>query len=393
MRLPVTTDLKTRLSNTTKDARLINALTEAKADGQNARKRPGMINTQYDYAGHQGFIGLNGLVYLVYDDKFELGGLLWLPWWSYSVGDVVSHDGELWESTGATVGTEPPGTGWIAYVPSVPGWDIVGSSLPKDLSYYLANALATSSGINLLTGENQKSYQSTDGATWSAGTTWTGTGYNFGVSGGWSDGTTMWHCVCFSSTLYVDKTTYSAFTGLGSSAIGGGLLSDYAEPELYKIGSTLYARVSNTGSVARFVSSADGAISWSTITSDLPFADFSKIVIMGSTAYSIPAGGGGGKKVYSSTDFSTWTLVTSDWGLGTETIRSVAKQNYGSKIVVLLSSDDVATTTDGATWTKSTFTTHTIPPAFTPKCLCQYAGDWYALGQNSWAKLPASRVP
>lgn len=395
MRVPLPTDFAARLSSASKDARMINGLSEEKSSGLVVLNRPGLVDTGYDYSQGQGLLGLNGLLYLAYGDKFELGGLFWLPWWTYSVGDVVSYEGALWISTGAAAGVAPPGTGWSAYSPSVPGWTIVGSSIPNDLDYYLADCLVTSSGINFLTGATQRSYQSSDGATWSSYTNWSGSGTYYGIAQGWSDGTTMWHCVCSNTgtlDLYVDKTAYSSFTLVGAGTIGAGVLADQDEPETYKIGSTLYARATNSGSVARFLSSPDGAISWTLITSNLPYADCSAIVVMGSTAYSIPPGSSG-KKVYSSTDFATWTLLTSDWGLGTETLRVVAKHNYGSKIVVLLSSDDVATTTDGIAWTKSSFSSHNIPPVFIPKALCQYSGDWYALGHYSWAKLLASSVP
>lgn len=394
MRVPLPTDFVARLSSAFLDARMVNGLKEGKESGAVVLNRPGLVDTGYDYVSGQGMVGLNGLLYLVYDDKFELGGLLWLPWWSYSTGDVVSYNGALWSYSGASVGQAPGTGGWVAYVPSVPGWVIVGSSLPVDISYYLAYALSTSSGIALLTGATQKSYLSSDGATWSGSTSWTGIGSYLGVAQGWSDGTTMWHCFCLNPDLYVEKTTYSAFSMVaGTRTISGGLLSDYDEPELYKIGTTLFARVADSGTVAQFVTSSDSSLSWSTVTSDLPHADFSYIVVMGSTAYSIPPGSGSGKKVYSSTDFAAWTLLTSDWGLGTETPACVAKQDYGSKIVVLLSSDNVATSTDGSSWAVSSYSSHPIPPAFVPKALCQLSGDWYALGDTSWAKLDASKVP
>ena len=114
---------------------------------------------------------------------------------------------------------------------------------------------------------------------------------------------------------------------------------------------------------------------------------------MGSTAYSIPRGDTYGKKVYSSTDFITWTLLTSDWGLGTNTVAAVAQHAYSGKIVVLLVTDDVAVSSDGITWTKSNYSSHVIPTNFGPQAFFQFGADWYAAGDLKWAKLLGSQVP
>lgn len=90
MRLPVTTDLKTRLSNTTKDARLVNALIEQKADGPNARKRPGMIATGWDFTSPQGIgLGLGGLTAMIYSDTLELIDVDSPPPPPVYIGDLV----------------------------------------------------------------------------------------------------------------------------------------------------------------------------------------------------------------------------------------------------------------------------------------------------------------
>jgi hypothetical protein len=73
MRLPVTTDLRTRLGNSTKDSRLVNATVEKKSDGMNVRKRPGMISTGYNFTSTQVLGFLLDKLALIHDDILEIG--------------------------------------------------------------------------------------------------------------------------------------------------------------------------------------------------------------------------------------------------------------------------------------------------------------------------------
>lgn len=118
MRLPVATDLKTRLGSTTKDARMVNALVEQKSDGMNIRKRPGMLATGWDFTSAQGLgLGLNGLAALVYSDTFEL----------IDVGSpiVAIHIGDLYGGYYAMVDnpSTSPGAGDAYWSISAPGAD------------------------------------------------------------------------------------------------------------------------------------------------------------------------------------------------------------------------------------------------------------------------------
>ena len=405
MRLDLATDLRARIGAPDKDARLTNAFVEVNSGPLAAknsayptkketcvRKRPGCVETDYNYTTAQGMVGAGGLLYMIYGDYLAS---VWVPGATYSTGDVVAYHGVLWDYSGATSGESPSDGGWTLKTADA-GWEMVGSSLPESVLPAYNGAAATTSGVIVSSTNTQNSYISTDGATWSSASPWTGTGLFTGVRNGWSDGTYVWHALGMEPVYWeigIDKTTLSAMTYAGSGVVDPHFVEDFDQPELYKIGSTLFVRGVNSGTVAQFVSSPDSAISWTLITSNLPHADCSKIVVMGSTAYSIPPGGASGTKVYASTDFATWTIITSDWGLGSEETWLVAKQNYGSKIVVLLASDNVATSTDGISWAVSDFYPHTLHDNIYAEFLCEFGGDWYALGITSWAKLQASRVP
>lgn len=72
MRLPLATDLKTSISDTTKDARLINAHTEMRGGVQRVKKRPGAVATGWDFTTPiQGLFG-GSLLYLIYGDEFSI---------------------------------------------------------------------------------------------------------------------------------------------------------------------------------------------------------------------------------------------------------------------------------------------------------------------------------
>lgn len=90
MRVPLPTDFVARLSNASKDARMVNSLKETKVDGTQIKKRPGLTATGYNYSGLQGVLGLGGFLYLTYDDKFELSAYAGTPLPPYIyIGDLV----------------------------------------------------------------------------------------------------------------------------------------------------------------------------------------------------------------------------------------------------------------------------------------------------------------
>lgn len=73
VRLPLATDLKTSVADVTKDARLFNALIERRGELLRVKKRPGAVATGWDFTTPiQGALGFGGLLYLLYDDTFEI---------------------------------------------------------------------------------------------------------------------------------------------------------------------------------------------------------------------------------------------------------------------------------------------------------------------------------
>ncbi|CAB4172428.1 hypothetical protein UFOVP935_11 [uncultured Caudovirales phage] len=72
MRLPLATDMKTAISDHTVGERLFNALTEKRGDAMKVKKRPGALATGWNFTTPiQGLLG-GSLLYLIYDDTFEL---------------------------------------------------------------------------------------------------------------------------------------------------------------------------------------------------------------------------------------------------------------------------------------------------------------------------------
>ena len=89
MRLPLATDLKTSISDTTKDARLINAHTETRGGVTRVKKRPGALATGWDFTTpiQSGFGG--SLLYLIYGDEFSVIDVSSPPPASVAIGDLV----------------------------------------------------------------------------------------------------------------------------------------------------------------------------------------------------------------------------------------------------------------------------------------------------------------
>jgi hypothetical protein len=89
VRLPIATDLKTSISDTTKDARLINAHTETRGGVTRVKKRPGALATGWDFTTpiQSGFGG--SLLYLIYGDEFSVIDVSSPPPASVAIGDLV----------------------------------------------------------------------------------------------------------------------------------------------------------------------------------------------------------------------------------------------------------------------------------------------------------------
>lgn len=112
-RIPITGEFISRPQNVSIDARLFNAHEE----NQEALKRPGTIPTHYNYAtAITGGIGLNGGLILIYGDTLDVTSVFWTPWMQFYRGDLVWHDGQVWEADANSLG-EVPGSGssWSWY--------------------------------------------------------------------------------------------------------------------------------------------------------------------------------------------------------------------------------------------------------------------------------------
>jgi hypothetical protein len=89
VRLPLATDLKTSISDVTKDARLINAHAETRGGIQRVKKRPGALATGWNFTTPiQGLFG-GGLLYLIYNDEFSIVDVDNPPPGEVLIGDLV----------------------------------------------------------------------------------------------------------------------------------------------------------------------------------------------------------------------------------------------------------------------------------------------------------------
>ena len=89
MRLPLATELKTSISDVTKDARLINAHAETRGGIQRVKKRPGALATGWNFTTPiQGLFG-GGLLYLIYNDEFSIVDVDNPPPGEVLIGDLV----------------------------------------------------------------------------------------------------------------------------------------------------------------------------------------------------------------------------------------------------------------------------------------------------------------
>lgn len=122
MRLPLATDLKTSISDVTKDARLINAHAETRGGLQRVKKRPGALATGWNFTTPiQGLFG-GGLLYLIYNDEFSIVDVDNPPPGEVLIGDIVGGYYAMIDNP-----STPPGPGdayWSASPPGADRWRV-----------------------------------------------------------------------------------------------------------------------------------------------------------------------------------------------------------------------------------------------------------------------------
>lgn len=94
-----------------------------------ARSRPGAVPLSYSYtAPIQGGLGaIGGGLILIHNDSFNVTPVFWAPGRPYLTGDLVWHNGDLWEAQEDNIGSAPsPGsTIWV--------WSFIGGSCTYSL--------------------------------------------------------------------------------------------------------------------------------------------------------------------------------------------------------------------------------------------------------------------
>lgn len=122
MRLPLATDLKTSISDVTKDARLINAHAETRGGIQRVKKRPGALATGWNFTTPiQGLFG-GGSLYLIYNDEFEIVDVDTPPAGEVLIGDLVGGYYAMIDNPSTSPG--PGDDYWSASPPGADRWRV-----------------------------------------------------------------------------------------------------------------------------------------------------------------------------------------------------------------------------------------------------------------------------
>lgn len=130
VRIPLSPDLGTRLSAPDKDTRLVNGCIEAKLDGPNSRKRPGSFPTTYNFSGHQGAVGLGGLLFLIYGDSIVQVSTVPTAY-PYLIGDLVDGYYAMVDNP-----TTLPGPGDPYWSLTAPNPTVRFRAIPYDDTFY-----------------------------------------------------------------------------------------------------------------------------------------------------------------------------------------------------------------------------------------------------------------
>ena len=177
--------------------------------------------------------------------------------------------------------------------------------------------------------------------------------------------------IVFNNRIYVLDTVNQngavRYTVDGANWSAVNLNGPSGYPQFVLLGSVVFALYSSP--INDFYSTTD-MVSWSTITSNLPFAGSSLYyyAVLGAKIFAFP-NDDLHTAVYSSVDGATWVVETLDWGLGP--LREYSIFVYNSVFYMigghhLTYATDYKTSSDGKSWT-----TVTQSPSFPGRGLCQ----------------------
>jgi len=177
--------------------------------------------------------------------------------------------------------------------------------------------------------------------------------------------------IVFNSRIYVIDTVNQngavRYTTNGATWFAVNFDGPSGYPQLVLLGSTVFALYSSP--INTFYSTTD-MVTWSSITSDLPFAGSSLYyyAVLGSKIFAFP-NDDIHTAVYSTTDGATWAVETLDWGIGPRREYSVFVYNSVLYLVGgqhLTYVTDYKTSSNGKVWN-----TVSQSPSFPGRGLCQ----------------------
>lgn len=207
----------------------------------------------------------------------------------------------------------------------------------------------------------QKTWFSSDGLFWSS--------VNWGVSSTWYDGMVEG---CYiapyaygtaaidlygSTALFLARSTDFITWTIQVYEDSRMDLSPFSTQSVIGHSGTIY-RFTHNGSYITFISTTPPASVWSAYTaSNLPVAQvaplyglFGPAILSAFGAFwSLPPGNATYKKIYTSSDAISWTIATSDWGMGTSGWRSYVVTP--TLVTILLGNGETWDTPDMLNWT------------------------------------------
>lgn len=313
MRLPLCYPIESRDGTLNADAKMKNMVVEEIEGERVAVKRPGVTSaTQLPSGQAQGLFNLNGMAYSIVNDTLY--------------GTLITGGG------GSVV------SGWskIADMPFGNGWQ--------------NPFIATGSGLIFLDEFSSSTWTCTNPTTWT----------NAPWSGNWFP-TNLLDQVYFGGYLWNWYAYGDNLTDFGKSSNGiawalNRLASDVPEVQFFyeqpivHAGAIVRFWINPTTYVVYVCRSTDGTTWTEWSATNLSNASW-KFISYAGNIYLVP----GNKSVYRSSDNgSTWTLLTSNWGISSTTMIDCIATTSG--LMAVFTDKKTWTSTDGITWTLKNYT-------------------------------------